>query len=283
MEAMKELKGKLIVVTGASSGIGAAIAREAAGRGARVALVARRKEHLARIAERINAKGGVAVGFYADLSVIDAVEAMVSKVEQEMGVPDVLVNNAGAGEWLYLDETSADACRRIVDLPLMAAMQTTRAFLPAMLARGTGRIVNMTSIGAFLAWPGATAYTAARWAMRGFSEALAADLALTNLAVTLAVFAKVDSPYFTNNPGSDERIPKAQGMIRVLTPREAGRTVVDGICKARFFVAAPFMLRLVLFQARWFPGFTRGLMRVTGHRRAALRPAVGTKKGGMHA
>lgn len=129
--------------------------------------------------------------------------------------------------------------------------------------------MNVTSIGGFLAWPGATAYTAARWAMRGFSEALAADLAPTGLAVTLAVFAKVDSPYYTNHPGSDERIPRAQSMIRVLTPREAGRAVVAGIRKARALVAAPFMLRLVLIQACWFPGFTRGLMRATGRRWAA--------------
>ena len=266
---MRNLKDKMVLVTGASSGIGAAIAREAAGQGARVALVARRKQRLARIAEGIHANGGVAEVFEADLSDPAAVEAMAIRVKRKMGVPQVLVNNAGAGPWLYLDETSAEALRPILDLPTLAAMQTTRMFLPDMLASGQGRIVNVTSIGGFLAWPGATAYTAARWAMRGFSEALAADLAPTGLAVTLAVFARVDSPYFANHPGSEERIPKAQGMIRVLTPSEAGRAIIDGIRWERGLVAAPLMLRWVLFQARCFPGLTRRLMRATGHKRAA--------------
>jgi len=263
------LNKKLIVVTGASSGIGEAAALEAAHRGARVALVARNEERLTAVAGRIQQGGGQAGVFLADLSDPHAVEDMAAQVRKEMGAADVLINNAGGGKWLYLDETSAEAAQSMLSLPVLAAVNTTRTFLPDMLRNNSGRVVNITSVGGFMAWPGATVYTAARWAMHGFSEALSADLARTGVAVTLAVFAKVDSPYFVKNPGSAERIPSAQRMIRILTSAEAGRAIVKGIVRGKATVVAPFMLRMVLFQARLFPGMTRHLMHATGHRRRA--------------
>lgn len=266
---MKNLNGKLVVVTGASSGIGEAVSLEAAQKGARVVLVARDEERLAAVALRIQKAGGEAGVFPADLSDPKAVEDMAVQVRRQMGTADVLVNNAGAGKWLYLDETSAETAQSMISLPLLAAVNTTRAFLPDMLRNDRGRVVNVTSVGGFMAWPGATVYTSARWAMRGFSEALAADLSRTGVAVTLAVFAKVNSPYFAKNPGSAKRIPSAQKMIRVLTSAEAGQAIVQGIVRGKATVVAPFMLRMVLFQARFFPGITRQLMLATGHRRVA--------------
>lgn len=266
---MTDLNRKVVLVTGASSGIGAAIALEAARHGARLALVARNEACLTAVAARIREAGGEADVFPADLSSTDAINEMANRVGQSMGKPEVLVNNAGAGQWLYLDETSTQAVQDMMTLPVLAAMHTTKAFLPDMLRKGHGRVVNITSVAGFMAWPGATAYTTARWAMRGFSEALASDLARSGVGVTLAVFAKVDSPYFAHNPGSIERIPSAQKMIRVLTPEEAGKAVVAGIRRGQATVAAPFMLRIVLFQSRLFPGMTRRLMQATGHRRVA--------------
>lgn len=266
---MKNLNSKLVVVTGASSGIGEAVALEAAQKGARLVLVARDENRLAAVASRIQKAGGEAGVFPADLSDPKAVEHMAAQVRRQMGATDVLVNNAGAGKWLYLDETSAETAQSMLALPVLAAVNTTRTFLPDMLRKDRGRVVNVTSVGGFMAWPGATVYTSARWAMRGFSEALAADLSRTGVAVTLAAFAKVDSPYFTKNLGSAERIPSAQKMIRVLTSAEAGRAIVQGIVRGKSTVVAPFMLRMVLFQARYFPGTTRQLMQATGHRRVA--------------
>jgi short-subunit dehydrogenase len=266
---MNDLKGKLVLVTGASSGIGASVALEAAGKGAHVILVARNEKRLKEVAARIKETGAAAHVFPSDLADTRGVDKMTAWVQRTIGTPHVLVNNAGGGEWLYLDETSPEDCRQMMTLPALAAMQITRAFLPDMRARKQGHIVNITSVGGFMAWPGATAYTVARWAMRGFSEALSVDLARSGVSVTLAVFAKVNTPYFTSHPGSEERIPKAQKMMRVLTAKEAGRTVIKGILRGRSLVAAPFMLRLVLFQARCFPGATRRLMQMTGHRRAA--------------
>ena len=156
--------------------------------------------------------------------------------------------------------------------PYFAAFFVTRAFLPAMLKRDSGYIVNMTSAAAWMAWPGATAYTAARWAMRGFAEALRADLAGTHIRTMLVTFAKVQSSYFENNPGTEERIPSAQSLLPVLTPEQAAAAIVHGIKRNQREVVAPPMLRVVLLLNTLFPSVTRRLMTSTGYRRP-VRPA----------
>lgn len=153
---MRNLKEKLVLVTGASSGIGEAAALEAAQKGARVALVARNEERLATVALRIQKAGSEAGVFPADLSAPHAVKEMAAQVRKDMGNVDVLINNAGAGRWLYLDETSTEEVQSMLSLPLQAAVNTTRSFLPDMLRKDSGRIVNVTSVGGFMAWPGAT-------------------------------------------------------------------------------------------------------------------------------
>jgi short-subunit dehydrogenase len=136
-----------------------------------------------------------------------------------------------------------------------------------MLARNSGTIVNITSIAGFTPWPGATAYTAARWAMRGFNEGLRADLHGTGVRTMLAMFAKVQSDYWANNPGSDEKVPGAQKMIPVLTSEQAAKVIVQGIQRDQRFVAAPSMIYVVLTLNYLFPQITRWLLYATGQKR----------------
>ncbi len=274
---MTMIDKKLFLITGASSGIGEALSEEAAREGARVALAARTGEKLERIAARIRRAGGEAFPLVADLTNPSEASRMAETVRREMGEPDVIVNNAGAGAWKYLDETSSEEAKGMFDAPCLSSMYVTRAFLGAMLKRDGGHIVNVTSAASFFAWPGATGYTAARWAVRGFSEALSCDLHSTGVQSTLAIFAKVSSGYWRHNPGSESRVPKAQKMIRVLSPVEAARAVLHGIRRNRRQVVHPWSLKFILFQARLFPGTTRRLMNRTGHRRsmeAAMKYAV---------
>jgi len=150
--------------------------------------------------------------------------------------------------------------------PYFAAFFTTRAFLPAMLERDSGYIVNLTSAASWMAWPGATAYTAGRWAMRGFAEALRADLAGTHIRTMLVTLAKVTSSYWENNPGSEERVPGAQSMIPVITPSQAATAIIDGIKRDKREVVAPLMLRVALALNYLFPYVTRWLMSSTGYK-----------------
>ena len=125
----------------------------------------------------------------------------------EHGVPDVLVNNAGAGQWKPFVETSADEARAMMALPTLAAFAVTRAFLPAMLERGSGQVAFVTSPASFMVWPNASAYIAARFALRGLAEALRAELRHTPVGVTLVTLGAVASPYWQHNPGSRQFLP----------------------------------------------------------------------------
>lgn len=263
-----DLKNKLMLITGASSGIGAATAKLAAREGARVILVARSKDKLEEVAQEIRNAGGTAYVHAADVTVPLSVTALETAINTELGTPDILFNNAGAGRWLYTDETDMNEAADMMAAPYLSAFYVTRAFLPAMLKRNSGLIVNMSSIAGFMTWPGATAYTAARFAMRGFNEGLRADLFRTKVRTMLTAFAEVKSEFWKNNPGSQERLPGAQKMIPSLTSEQAARAIINGIRWNLPLVFAPFMLWVVLTLNYLFPQITRWLVFNTGHKRS---------------
>ena len=254
------INGRIMVITGASSGIGAATARAAGRERARLVLLARNQANLEEVAGDIRRNGGAAHSYAVDLTVAEAVAEVAKKITAEVGTPDIIFNNAGVGKWLSVKETDPDEVVKMMASPYFAAFFVTRAFLPEMLKRNSGYIVNMTSAASRLVWPGATAYIAARWAMHGFTEGLRADLTGTGIRVMLASFAKVASSYWKNNPGSEERLPKAQSMIRVLTPEEAAEAIISGIQRDKHKVVAPFMLRFVFALNYLFPNITRRMM-----------------------
>lgn len=261
------LKDKILVITGASSGIGAETARAAAREGAHVLLLARSQEKLNSLAEEIRRKGGQARVYPADLTDAQAVTEVAGRITREVGTPDVIVNTAGTGRWLSTEETSAEEAVTIMAAPYFAAFFLTRAFLPDMLRHNSGMIVNVTSLASRIVWPGAVTYTAARWAMRGLTEALRADLSGTGVRTLLATFAAVSSPYWEHNPGSEERVPKAQAMIPVLRPEQAAAFILRGIKRQQHEVIAPVMLRVVVGLNVLFPYITRWLMIATGYQR----------------
>lgn len=260
------LRGTLAIVTGASTGIGAATARLLAREGARVVLVARSREALEAVAAEIRSAGGEAHAVAVDLGKPGAVSLLEREVVAAFGAPDLLVNNAGAGRWLFVDETPPEEAVTMMEAPYFAAFFATRAFLPGMLERGSGLIVNVNSPVALMPWPGATGYAAARWALRGLTEALRQDLAGTGIGVMHFVPGKTSSDYFAHNPGSEERIPLVAKIIPTLSPEEAAAALVGGVLRDAREVVVPFMLRLFQAFERPFPGLTRWLLWATGLR-----------------
>jgi short-subunit dehydrogenase len=263
-----KLAGALVLVTGASSGIGAATAREAARRGARVVLLARSAPTLADAVAGIRGAGGQADSIAVDLRDAEAVVRMAAVVKDRHGVPDAIVNNAGAGVWRFADETSPAEAVEMMAVPYFAAFSVTRVFLPAMLERRRVTIVNVTSPAAFVAWPGAAAYVAARFAMRGFTEALRSELRGTGLDVILFTCGKVSSTYWANSPGSEGRMPGLARVLPTLTPDEAARSLVRGLERDLREIVVPFGLRLLLWQHAVCPRLTQWLVDRTGYRRA---------------
>lgn len=263
-----KIAGKLALVTGASSGIGAATAVALAAKGARLLLLARTQSALEKVAAGIDDSGGEAAAVYAlDLTDAGAVLRVAQTIKVTKGTPDILINNAGAGRFLFVEETPPAEAAQMMAAPYLAAFYVTHAFMPTMLARRHGHIVNVTSPAAFAPWPGATAYTAARWAMRGFTKALQADLHKTGIDTTLVVPGKVSSAYFANNPRSEERLPTISRLYPTLAPQQVATAVVDGIEKNRRTVITPFSLRLTFLMHKIFPGLVERLLVETGWKR----------------
>jgi len=260
-----DLSDSVVVVTGASSGIGAATALALARRGVRaVALLARGREALERVAAEVRAAGASAFPCPADLTDPAAAERAHHAVEETLGVPDALVNNAGAGRWLFVEETPPGEEAQMMAVPYLAAFNTTRAFLPAMKARRRGWIVNVTSPAAFAPWAGATGYVAARWAVRGFTEALRADLHRSGLGVMLFTAGHVSSSYWEHNPGAEERLPAVDRLFRTLTPNQAAAALVRGLERGAREVVTPPLLRLTVQLQRVFPRAVSAVVIRTG-------------------
>lgn len=274
------IAGTTAVITGASSGIGAATAQALAAAGARVVLLARTAAALEQQAAQIRARGGAALVYPVDLADMDAAEQTARAVLGQAGPPDILVNNAGAGRWLFLEETAPEEARAMMAVPYMAAFAVTRAFLPAMLARRRrASLVFVNSPASLMPWPGATAYTAARWALRGFTEALRADLRGTPLRITAVVPGRVSSAYFANNPGVEERIPGVARLLPTVTPERAAAEILRGIERGRRLVIFPAALRALYYFNAVVPGPVRWLTYLTGARREHLALA-GTRDRG---
>lgn len=255
---------QLVVVTGASSGIGEATARRLAADGARVVVMARRAERLNLLAEEI---GGVACP--VDLSDAEATAAACRRILDEEGVPDVIVNNAGAGRFLSIEETSSEEMQQMMALPFMAAFNVTRGFIEPMIARGSGTIFQINTPVAIVPWPGAVGYASARYALLGFTESLRQDLWETGIKVGQLMPPRVDSGYFAANPGARERIPAVGRLAGSMTSEQVADAVAHCLEKAPGKNSyRPWQWRLTAPLGRHAPKVLAWLYRISGHRRA---------------
>jgi len=252
------LRDKVVLTTGASSGIGAAIAREAAARGATSLLVGRNPEKLVEVERSIRGQGGRAKAYVCNPTNAEEIELLQSRVEADVGVPDILINNAGGGRWAYLEDCSYTEIDEMIAAPLRAALYVTRAFLPGMLRRGAGMIGNVTFIGAFLPWPGATGCTAVRWGMRGLHEAMRADLRGTNLTTTLVATAAVETEYWTKNR---TRRPVTPAWIPILKPEEVARASLNAVIRQQALLVLPKGFLLLRAFHCFLPGMVDRVMR----------------------
>lgn len=258
---------RLAVVTGASSGIGAATAELLGAQGWRVVLVARGRPALEQVAARIAAVGPAPAVEPLDGGDADAVLAMAARVLDRYGVPGALVNSAGAGEWRWLEDTPPDDMERMLAAPFRSAYHHTYAFLRPMLEQRAGVIVHVGSPAAYLPWPSTAAYTCSRWALRGLHEALRQDLHGTGVRSCHAVFSTVSSAYWDHNPGAEAIRPGLGRLLRTLPSTEAAEAIVRAIHRPRDEVVLPGVLRAAMLAHHVVPGPLRWLTRVTGRRR----------------
>ena len=263
-----KIEGTLALVTGASQGIGAALALELSRQGARTTiLLARNGQLLREITDEINSFGGKAHYYVTDLSDTRNTFAVLQQIKDEHGVPDIIINNAGIGRFIRIEETSPEEARDMIAVPYLAAFDVTRFFIEDMLDRQSGQLTFINSPASVQPWASAVTYAASRWAMRGLAKALRADLYGSKIRVMHVIAGKTTSNYWSNNPGSLERMPGIEKMFRQLQPAEVAKAVVNGIRKNRHHLVIPFMLKLTVWVNNVLPWLIQSLVLATGLKR----------------
>jgi short-subunit dehydrogenase len=215
--------GKRVVITGASSGIGAALARRLSGSGAVVGLIARRAERLAEVLADCRQTSAASRMWAADLADTATVAALGLRAWNELDGIDVLVNNAAMPKRRPVDALDPAEVEHVMRVNFLAPMRLTLAVLPRMLQRGHGMIVNVSSMGGRLGIIHEAAYCASKFALCGWSESMAVDLHGTGVAVKLIEPGPVDTEIW-DQPGSET--PLYQG------PKVPAEEVADGIIAA---------------------------------------------------
>jgi NAD(P)-dependent dehydrogenase (short-subunit alcohol dehydrogenase family) len=180
---MKTLENKVAVVSGASRGLGKAMALALAAQGASIALVARDKAALADVAKESQAAGGTAETFIADLTDEVSVDALQEAVLARFGKVHILINNAGMNLRKKIHEFTLTEWKQVTDTNLTSVFLMCRAFVPQMKGQGYGRIFNMTSIMAHVSLPERTAYSSTKAALLGLTKSLALELAPEGITV----------------------------------------------------------------------------------------------------
>jgi len=258
---------RTVVISGASSGIGAATARLLAAAGWTVVGIARGKDALSRLEEELASTSGRVITHSVDASSAEAVKRFAEGFLSEHGAPDAIVHCAGAGRWRYLEETTDDEAATMIGAPFLAAWNLNRSLLGAMVEAGRGVLIHVGSPVAFHPWPGCTGYAASRWALRGMHEALSQDLRGTGVKSCHVIFGEVSSPYFENNPGSREYLPGVAKLVRVIPPEEAAEVIVRVMRRPRTQLLYPASLKAMYLAAELAPGPVRWLAAATGRKR----------------
>jgi len=225
-------------------------------------MLARGTAALDAVADTIMDMDGVAYTYPVDLTDADAVAETCRRVRAEAGVPDVIVNNAGAGRWQPMMHTDAAEAAGMMAVPVLAAMNVTRAFLPDIVARGHGRIVTVNSVAGELVWPNACGYIAARHALTGWADALRGELRGTGVTVSETVLGTVESSYWAHNPGSRDHVPKAiPGLMPVLSVDAAASHVLRAIRRQPRRIVAPPAFRTLFTMRALMPAAVDAMMR----------------------
>jgi len=251
-----EIKGKVVIVTGASSGIGEATARRFGREGAKVVLAARRLDRLEALAQEIQSMGSGAetLVVQADLTRLEDIQSLIHRTLDRFGRIDVLVNNAGIGrlDWLENLEPHADIEVQF-DVNVLGVVQTTRQALPVMIRQRSGHIINMCSMAGLIATPTYTIYAACKYAVHGFSEALRREVKPWGIDVSMIYPGGVTTTEFGQQAGMKRKTQAGTPRFLLVSAEEVGRAVVQLARRPRPMWLIPWLWNLPALLNRLFP------------------------------
>ncbi len=227
-----DFSGQRVLITGASSGIGAGLAEEFARRGAVVGICARREERLDEVLSRCRVHSPDSRRWVCDLADPAAVDGLAAAALDELGGVDVLVNNAGIPKRRHVTRLDPATVESVMNINFFSPVRLTLALLPHMLERGRGRIVNISSVAATLSSPGESSYDASKAAVTAFSESMAVDLWETGIKVLVVYPGLVDTELFSlpdNDPvlaADVEAVPVSELVGGVFDALDSGAVQV---------------------------------------------------------
>ena len=248
-----EPKGKVVIVTGASSGIGEATARQFGREGARIVLAARRVDRLEALAQEISAMGtgSEVLVIAADLSKLEDIQSLVNQTLQKFGCIDVLVNNAGFGrlDWLENLDPIKDIQAQM-DVNAMGVIQMTRQVLPVMIKQRGGHIINMGSMAGLIGTPTYTIYAASKHAVHGFSEALRREVKPWGIDVSVIYPGGVVTE-FASHAGIKRKTKATTPKSMLLTADQVGQAVVKIVRSPRAMWILPWLWTVSVWMNRF--------------------------------
>ncbi len=254
MGGVGSFQGLVALVTGASSGIGRALAGELASRGARVGLLARRAAELEALAEEIAEHGGRALAVPCDVGERDGVSAAVRRVEEGLGPVDILVNNAGYGGHRSFLEWDPDDVERMFRVNVLGSVYPTQAVLPGMVERGRGWVVFVASVAGKVATPGESVYAATKFAVVGLASALSLEVEDAGVHVLTVCPGAVRTPFFSEE--DLRRLPPV-ALRHMVEPGEVAAAVLEALRRGRRELVVPRWMAVAPRVQALAPGFFR--------------------------
>lgn len=245
-----ELNGKIVLITGASSGIGAEMARSFAEAGAIPVLAARSIHKLELVAADI---GGPHMVVQMDVTLSESVEQAVQSIVQQHGRIDVLINNAGYGTFKRFMDTELQEFADVMDVNYLGIVRCTQSVLPVMLKQGSGHIVNIASMAGKIGSPKSTAYSATKHAVLGFTNSLRMELAGTGVHVSAVNPGPITTPFFEKADPSGDYLRSLPSWF-VLQPEQVADTVIRVVRKQRRERDIPWTAGFAVRMLHLFPG-----------------------------
>jgi 3-dehydrosphinganine reductase len=250
-------KGKNVVITGGSSGLGLAIARKLAVRGAMITLVARNREKLEMAKTEILSAGGPVYIFSSDVSRIESITETFKKIEAEVGPPDILINSAGMLREGYFDQLPLETFREVMETNYFGVLNSIKAALPYIIKR-KGWIVNIASVAGLMGVFGYTSYCSSKFAVVGLTESLRSELKPLGVKVHLVCPSEFVSPMTLDL--NDTRTPENKAHTLTIPEYDIETMVKDtikGMEKGKFLIIPGLLCRLTVLGARNFPAIMR--------------------------
>jgi uncharacterized protein len=244
-----DFKNKVVLITGASSGIGKQTAIEFAKLGSNIILVARKKDKLEQVENQLKQFHVTTLVCTCDISKKDQVQSMSKIVLEKFNSIDILVNNAGFAIYGSVSELSINEIESQMETNYFGTIYCIKFFLPSMLKKKSGHIVNVASVAASFGLPGIASYCASKFAMLGFSEGLKHELSGTGVGLTVVSPIMVKTEFF-DHP-SFEKMPKYSPTS--LSPKTVAKAIVKAANSSRLEIITPSIVRIAVWLKHTFP------------------------------